>query len=362
MATSKKFFVPSRIKLYDAGGDLSKRWFVYYYDQDLKRKKRYGKINQFQKEEDRRIEAQLIIAELTRDKTEADLYDHLLVKLLIEWVEFRKPTLRRHRTYQHYMGKMRCFAEWYQGGKFGVDEAEDFLQWLAEVKAHGNTTRNDYRVIMKSAFTWLVKRNKWPINPFSTIKKIKSEKVPALYFQKAQIAELKQMMLEKEPQLWVFVQMMYYAFIRPSELREMKVGDIFFDEGKILVRRDISKNGKQQYVAIPDPLIPVLIEAFQGAALGNYLFSQSNLPGPTMLGVNTMRSRHTKILKALRYSRDHKLYSWKHTGAVMAVQAGINIKQLQIQLRHHSLEQVDQYLRKLGLSDLSDLTSKFPKI
>ena len=56
------------------------------------------------------------------------------------------------------------------------------------------------------------------------------------------------------------------------------------------------------------------------------------------------------------------LYSWKHTGAVMAVKAGIHIKQLQIQLRHHSLDQVDQYLRDLGVSDLSDLARSFPGI
>ena len=47
------------------------------------------------------------------------------------------------------------------------------------------------------------------------------------------------------------------------------------------------------------------------------------------------------------------LYSWKHTGVVMAVKAGIHIKQLQIQFRHHGLDQVDQYLRDLGIQQIS---------
>jgi len=48
--------------------------------------------------------------------------------------------------------------------------------------------------------------------------------------------------------------------------------------------------------------------------------------------------------------------------SIGAIKAGIHIKQLQIQLRHHSLDQVDEYLRQLGVSDLGDLRDNFPSI
>jgi transcriptional regulator with XRE-family HTH domain len=45
-----------------------------------------------------------------------------------------------------------------------------------------------------------------------------------------------------------------------------------------------------------------------------------------------------------------------------AVRAGISLKELQIQLRHYSLEEVGQYIRQLGVHDLQDLEGKFPAI
>ncbi len=78
---------------------------------------------------------------------------------------------------------------------------------------------------------------------------------------------------------------------------------------------------------------------------------------------NTMEHRHRTLLQELNFDTDrYKVYSWKHTGAVMAVKAGVHVKQLQIQLRHHSLDQVDEYLRQLGVSDLGDLRANFPSI
>jgi len=47
---------------------------------------------------------------------------------------------------------------------------------------------------------------------------------------------------------------------------------------------------------------------------------------------------------------------------VMAIKAGIGVKQLQIQLRHHSLDETDKYLRQMGVRDVGNLRSDFPGI
>ena len=56
-----------------------------------------------------------------------------------------------------------------------------------------------------------------------------------------------------------------------------------------------------------------------------------------------MTNRHCAILKLLNFGKGYQMYSWKHTGAVAAVKAGIGVKELQIQLRHHSLDETDKY-------------------
>jgi hypothetical protein len=85
------------------------------------------------------------------------------------------------------------------------------------------------------------------------------------------------------------------------------------------------------------------------------------MPG-VAYNLNRMNKRHRKILTDLGFSTAHKLYSWKHTGAINAVLAGVTVKELQIQLRHASLEEVDKYLRQLGAFDLKALEDKFPGI
>ncbi|MFQ5447931.1 MAG: hypothetical protein ACE5FF_13465 [Saprospiraceae bacterium] len=91
-----------------------------------------------------------------------------------------------------------------------------------------------------------------------------------------------------------------------------------------------------------------------------FIFYKNDATKP--VPVNHMLKRFRNILNALGFGHEYKLYSWKHTGAVACVRAGVGVKQLQIQLRHHSLEEVDKYLRQLGVWDLEGLEEKFPGI
>lgn len=46
----------------------------------------------------------------------------------------------------------------------------------------------------------------------------------------------------------------------------------------------------------------------------------------------------------------------------MAVKHGIHVKDLQLQLRHHSLDMVNEYLKNLGVMDSESLLNRFPGI
>jgi len=56
---------------------------------------------------------------------------------------------------------------------------------------------------------------------------------------------------------------------------------------------------------------------------------------------------------------DYTLYSWKHSGVVAAYNAGVDIKTIQSQCRHQSLEQTDIYLKSLGLG-INKAINKIP--
>ena len=74
-----------------------------------------------------------------------------------------------------------------------------------------------------------------------------------------------------------------------------------------------------------------------------------------------MGNRFRRLITELHLGKDYTLYSWKHSGVVAAYNAGIDIKTIQNQCRHHSLEQTDIYLKSLGLG-VSQAINEIPKL
>jgi hypothetical protein len=64
----------------------------------------------------------------------------------------------------------------------------------------------------------------------------------------------------------------------------------------------------------------------------------------------------------LKINGNYAFYSWKHTGVVQAVRNGVNMKTLQLQLRHNSLDMVNEYLKNLGIMDDMDTDKKLPTL
>lgn len=345
MSVEKKF-APT-FKVYSPV-DLSKQWFIFWYDKEGRRKKRGAGINCYHTF-DERMEASLALIE--RLKAEASELKPISLKLE-DWVNNRRGFWRK-KTYQTHKSKIDCFLRWRGFRRIDAKLMKDFFIHLAN-KRHGKTY-NAYLRCFKQVFKGIGQ-----LDLLDSIEPLNAKSSPAKYFQRHQIERIKKHLAVKDPELWLFCGFIYYCFIRPGELRLLKVGDILFDEWKICVRSKISKNKTQQYVTIP-LAFRSSIEWLKERSPQEYLFpSKKDVTKPQ--GANTMLYRFRKILTELGFGTEYKLYSWKHTGAVACVRAGVGVKQLQIQLRHHSLEEVDKYLRQLGVWDLEGLEEKFPEI
>ncbi|MCI4667438.1 MAG: tyrosine-type recombinase/integrase [Bacteroidia bacterium] len=361
MKPAKKIFVLTPVKIYSGGKnqDLSKQWFVYFTDSLGKRRRVYGNLSQYQTVPERLAAARLLKREVEENLEFLGL--PVLIQFLHKFLEYKKKTVRK-RTYESYLSKSRVFIDYYDGGDFERVQAELFLDYLIYEKGLSTGTRNDFRVFLSMFFGHLVERQQWPSNPFEFTKKLKESRQPARYFRPNQVKHLMRVFREERPTLTLFVEMMFYTFIRPAELRKLRISAIDWEEKRIWIDGSFSKNKKTQAVKIPIALENSL-EIFQELPLNWYLFGRvGGTPGPDPVGINYFTKQHLQILRKLGYPPEYKLYSWKHTGAAMAIKAGINIKELQLQLRHHSLDQVDQYLRQLGVQDLENLANLFPKI
>jgi len=347
MAVEKKFL--HRIRVHSPS-DLSRRWYIAYYDTKGKRHRKYGCLNSLPTYEARIAEAEKMVEAI---KATLSRRPYTIRDQIYEELQFKRGAWRK-KTYQTFKSKVDIFFEWH--GKEDPTPASVKAFFSDLLQRRHNTTYNDYITQLKSLFVAIGKEAL-----FKDIRPVRNAKSPSRYFQSFHVQKLKRHISAHDPQLWLFIQFIYYCFIRPGELRWLKASDILLDEQKILLRSEISKNRKQQFVAIPAAFLGEF-DFLMDLDPRDYIFpSKSDKSKP--IGNNTMARRHRLILKKLGFDlKVYSLYSWKHTGAVRAAKSGIGLKQLQLQLRHHSLDQVDEYLRQMGVQDLMDLQRSFPAL
>lgn len=366
----KKICVPT---IYPKSLDLSARWFVRFWSfSEEGRPKRIKVWVPSEPTLEKRLQAaQVIMDALTKhgykpaEKT-AKKYVAATkqVQLLMDHLEEIKLTLRR-KTYMGYKSQIKTLDAYCARHKMKTLTEESAKMFLAEMLNEGKSSRtvNCYRVVLKSLFERLVDEKRLKDNPFVKTKRTQGVSTGSTYFKMHQIFELKKYMGDKYPFLWFAVRLIYYCFIRPGELRMVKVGDVDFDNWQIKIRHGISKNRKEQWVVIPEPLRKELepLCLYQYPA-DFYLIGREGLPAPAPVAINFWGRYHLKMLRELNYTEAYNLYSWKHTGVVRAYKAGIGLKELQLQLRHHSLDMVKIYLESLGILDFSNIKDLFPAI
>ena len=345
MPGEKKVFPTYKVYSPD---DLSRKWFVYWYE-GRQRRRKYGSINQHTTRPDRQKAADALIEELkaTHRRRISKAEEAIRQYIAQNASRWRKSTL------EHYQGKANLFFDYLGGRELTAETLCDFLQHIQD--SRHPTTYNKYVVTLKKL---LVEAGYGYLT--AGIKNLRASSTPARYFQRHQASRLLAAIDEQDSELGLFVRFLYYCFIRPRELCSLRVGDILLEEGEIRVPGKASKNAKTQFVVIPEAFQPWLVQLYDRSP-GEYLFP-SAADRSKRIGKNTMYRRHKKILDALGFGEGYTLYSWKHTGAVAAAKAGISIKELQIQLRHHSLDETDKYLRQMGVKDLSKLKSNFPAL
>jgi integrase len=238
--------------------------------------------------------------------------------------------------------------------------------FLKEIMLSGkkNATVNKHRVVLKSFYAGLVEDEILSFNPFDKTKKLNNNSTGSQYFKIRQIEELKQYMHASQLEfLWKAVVWIFYCYIRPGELRLVKVGDVDFDEWKVFMRGEISKNKKDEWIAIPDALkayiAPMCLYQYDA---NFYLVGRDGLPSSEPVPTNWWSRHHLEMLRTLNYSERYNFYSWKHSGVCHAYRNGMDLRELQVQLRHHSLEMVAIYLKSMGANDMPSARSKAPKI
>ncbi len=390
--------------LYDAGGDLSKTWYVEYSCRDprtgkMRRFRHSEGINQFETSKERRGKADVIIQAIKEklasgwspfQESKISYEDELLMQkyaerwgreresiptlrvYLSEFLQTKKETIIPH-SFQTYRSKLRIFNEWAEHngldkvhvGDITQDHIWEFLVHIAKENNSSRRTVGKYRQILHGFFAYLLGLKLITVNPTdglpSNLGRVTDE--AARPIPDADRKKLLAYMHKHDPQLWLFCLIQYYCAIRPNELRQLRVGDIDLAPGVIRVPCTVSKNRKSESVNIPAQLSKVFSEmGLDVIDSSYYLFSYNGMPGLKTVGKNNFRFRFNRIRNLLGLPVCYKLYSFKYTGAVELVNAGIGTWELQRHLRHRSVETTEHYIRRNFVIKSDVLVNRFPDI
>lgn len=360
-----------------------KRWYVKFSAWDLSenrlREKRMWCPGSAKTVQEKEIWAAQVIEQITEalksgyvfgDPAAPNKRAYTAAQALQFWLDEKGAQLRAE-TLKDYKTVLTIFSS-YAATELGDKpvyqmQKEDilkFLSYLQRVRGCGNYTRNNYLERLASCFNFLQEWGYVTKSPCKGIKRLKVSPTKNRPFTDAEIALLMPYLRKHDAMLHLVCCVVYYCFIRITELRRMQVKHFDLINQKVFVPAKISKNHKNEHVEMPLPLAHVLRAYLpDGVDPEHYVLTVDGLPGEKMLSKNVIGNRFRRVKKQLGiHDPDKGVYSWKATGACKLYMAGCDIKQIQLQLRHSSLEITDIYLRELGMYRNGSVSDIFPPL
>lgn len=346
-----------------------KQWYVDFFAYDpvrgkLRRKKYM--LDRYKSERDRENIATILIHNLF-EKLKVGWNPFVNARKTRQFTEFSTVLQRYHDytvisenkgilkkktaiDYRSRLNQLKIYLQETDNGikfvyQFDRGFAVDFLDYLILDKDVSAKTRNNYRTWLSTFATWLKERQYIDDNPIDDVHMLKEEEKFRDPLTADALVRLRDYTMKYNPPFYLACMMEYYCFIRPDELRSVKVGDISIKEQTVFIHPEFSKNRKGQVVALNDKVLKIMIEqkVFDHAS-NEFLFGHKLYPGPEKIYVNQFRNEWSKVRKALNFPKSYQFYSLKDSGIRdLANAEGIVVAR--DQARHSDVSVTNKYLK-----------------
>ena len=148
---------------------------------------------------------------------------------------------------------------------------------------------------------------------------------------------------EQDPNFLTLCMLIYFCFIRRTEITRIQVGDIQIQNGIILLPSKRTKNKKTQAVTIPKKLLLRLSEHVDGANTDDFLFSNNFLPGKNPIKPKKISDTWSAMRKILELKSTYQFYSLKDTGITQLFLMNVPLIKIRDQARHHDIRMTEKY-------------------
>lgn len=393
-------------KLYDANGNIRKKWFVYFSyrnpaDNKMTRFRIFEGFGTLYTKKERYAHADMLLMKYTQmlesgwnpfeeDRNGAIYNDNLRYatvarvfsnsrsgnKTFNYYSNLFLPEVKgmAKKTYDNYVSKYRIFDAWllkhgYAGNDITTISTEmvrQFFFFLINDEQLAKITITKYKHMLERIFDWCVDNKylrKSPMQDIPTTSR-KNDQAPRPIHE-ADIDKLIKKISETDRQLWLTVQLEYYCLLRPGlEIRFARVKWFDLARGVINVPAEVVKTSESKVVIIPEVFRKELMEDWKLHLFppDYFIIGKNGVPGPEPVGQNNLRNRFNVIRDSLELPKEYKLYSWKHTGNSRLVDTNIPLFHQQKQNGHASMRSTEEYLKnKIGFKS-DELKYNYPPI
>jgi len=401
----------SNPKIYSGKGDLSKRWYVYFYyrNEETGRLKLatpiYGAANKYKTKEERMSVLLMYRKTLLKllkqgynpfaDNTE--LHQKLIAKTkgetralipienkeessmqLQEAFDFGlnlKEKLVSERTIRDYKNKVDNFIKWIKKNHPSIKQIhqlnkKNVTEFLNTVLTKTSARhRNNYRTELSSILQVLEDNDIIVINFIKKIPVLKS--IPQkhkTYTQKEQ-EDIFKYLEEKDSILLLYIKFISYGFLRPIEVCRLKVKNINLTDKTIQFK---AKNGLLKTKMIPQILLDELPDLSE-LKKESVLFTPEQLGDKWDTTIDNRRDYFSKRFKKVvkdhfSLGTDYGLYSFRHTyitklyRALREESSPFEVKsKLMLITGHTTMTALEKYLRDIDVElpdDYSEMLKK----
>jgi integrase len=396
----QKILILPRLHTYD--GDVTKQWFVYYSYRDpssgkMKRFRIYDGFSKHRSAAEKMQHGHDLLESLKEkllngwspfeDRSKVVYADDLVYRAVANkygrmrsdiktFNYFINEFLKNHTgirpsTYATYKSKFRYFQEFLTGQKlqdnslkaFGKKEAAEFNVYLKFTRKLSAKSINQYNVLMRTFYKFLIKNGEVSSSPFDGIKTLKVETKKPRVYSSQYLHKVTGWAGQYDKQLLLVIRIIFNCLIRPGEIRKIRIRDVDLVNGKITVSSLVAKTGKQRVVDIPE----YLVEEMKSIRIDQhpehcFLIGYNGVPGLRMIGKNNLYNRFVRMRKATKIPREFILYAFKHTGMVELKRSGADWLEIKNQVGHQSLDQVIEYMTELMGESSEHIKKRGPRI
>jgi len=306
-----------------------------------------------------------------RRKSEAEKVNiaprgHTLVGVAIRHAVELKRVKTRLASVDSFISNANIFIDFLEAKEWDdmpIDELEQhhIMAFVDHRQLHdkvSGTTVNNNITLLGSLFSELLDRGFIVENHWHKIKKVKRSPKKRRPFTMEEARAVIQYAYRNDPLLCLAILLQYCCFVRPNEIRNLKIGDVNIGSGIITIRSAIGKTGNKvgdRFATIPDSFKEVFRQLAPKGRKSQYIFGKGFKKGEEPCNKNRMNKRHRSILERLRKNgqlvslEGLSFYSWKDTGITEAL-SYMNVIDVKNQAGHTDTRMTLKYYKKPELN------------